>query len=165
MSSSRQTPNTKPLLRFVSGTESELLLKILFQPRLPFLSPALTEFWGFAEHHKGVLPALKSIWKGLPTAQPHCSGDSPETSQKATTVLTQRPRQCICSVTPAGEPSLLRRCQISTPSLAFTASRLTNPRHPDKPQQSRFFLLPITALLGATEMKFIPPWAQGDLEP
>lgn len=99
------------------------------------------------------------------SVRPHCSGDSPEISQKATTVVTQRPRQCICSVTPAGEPSLLRRCQISTPSLAFTASRLTNPRHPDKPQQSRFFLLPITALLGATEMKFIPPWAQGDLEP
>lgn len=167
-SSSRRTPNTKPLLRFASGTKSKFLLKIWFQPRFP--SPVPTEFLGFAEHHKGVHPPPKKHLErasySTALVRPHHAGDSPEISQKATMVVTQKPRQCICFVNPVGEPSLSRRCKISTSQpWRSTAERPVNPRHPEKPEQSRFFLLPTTALLGATEMKFIPPRAQGDLEP
>lgn len=92
--------------------------------------------------------------------RPHHSGDSPEISQ--TMAVMQKPHQCIYSMNLAGKPLLLSRCKISTPSHGIPQSR--GKSTPNKPEQSRFFLLPITALLGATEMKFIPPWAQGDLE-
>lgn len=99
------------------------------------------------------------------SVRPQHSGDSPEISQKATMVVTQKPHQCICSVTPAGEPSLLRRCQsqISTPSHGIHSHEATQPQ--TSRQTTAKQILPITALLGATEMKFIPPQAQGDLEP
>lgn len=77
-------------------------------------------------------------------------------------VLMQKPRQCIFSVNPAGEPLLLRRCKISTPSYGIPQPR--GQSTPDiQTNKSRFSLLPITALPGATEMKLIPPRAQGDL--
>lgn len=127
MSSSRRIPNTKPLLRFASGTKSKFLLKIWFQPRFPFPFPALTEFWGFAEHHKEAYsPHKKHLERAsysTASVRPHHTGDSPEISQKATMVLMQKPRQCIYSVNPAGEPSLLRRCKISTPSYGIPQPR------------------------------------------
>lgn len=59
---------------------SYLKFGVVFQPRFPYPSPAPTVFWGSAEPSLSSSSPQKSIWKGLPAAQPRWAahGDSPK---------------------------------------------------------------------------------------
>lgn len=117
MSSSRQTPNTKPVLRFEVGLNQSSYSSFVFSHALLSLLQPLHSFGALQSITKEFFPLKEASGKGFystASVKPHHSGESPEISQKATMVVMQKPHQCICSVNPAGEPLLLRRCKIST---------------------------------------------------